>query len=307
MSTYTAPTTRASGALITASIWNTDLVENIKFFREVTNDRMTIDSNGRVMLGQLVATAQSADSECLLDLGAGQNAGFYRKFLYHHNSNSKAGFGTASNEARMFWSSDSDMRIGTVSTSDGSTFAELLQIKSTGAFGIAVTPAFKFHVAAANNITIGFDASTVVSGALTLNAVNNANSANVALDFRSAGTYFSGGIDTTSASSNAVLDQSNSHRLLRSTSSRRYKRDIEAYNRGLADLLALRPVSFRGTSECDGDKLFAGLIAEEVHEAGLSEFVSYDNLDQPDALHYGNMIALIIKAVQELKAQFDAA
>jgi hypothetical protein len=34
MATYTAPTTRASGDLITASIWNTDLVENIKYFKD---------------------------------------------------------------------------------------------------------------------------------------------------------------------------------------------------------------------------------------------------------------------------------
>ena len=34
MATWTAPTTRASGALITASIWNTDLVENLKYLKD---------------------------------------------------------------------------------------------------------------------------------------------------------------------------------------------------------------------------------------------------------------------------------
>jgi len=34
MATYTAPTTRSSGVLITASIWNTDLVENIKYLKD---------------------------------------------------------------------------------------------------------------------------------------------------------------------------------------------------------------------------------------------------------------------------------
>lgn len=33
---YTTPTTRSSGDLITASIWNTDLVENIKALREAS-------------------------------------------------------------------------------------------------------------------------------------------------------------------------------------------------------------------------------------------------------------------------------
>lgn len=34
MPTYTAPTTRASGFLVTASVWNTDIVENIKYFKD---------------------------------------------------------------------------------------------------------------------------------------------------------------------------------------------------------------------------------------------------------------------------------
>jgi|APGre2960657404_1045060.scaffolds.fasta_scaffold09471_7 hypothetical protein len=34
MAVYTAPTTRSTGALISASIWNTDLVENIKYLKD---------------------------------------------------------------------------------------------------------------------------------------------------------------------------------------------------------------------------------------------------------------------------------
>lgn len=34
MATYTAPTTRASGYLVTAANWNTDIVENIKYFKD---------------------------------------------------------------------------------------------------------------------------------------------------------------------------------------------------------------------------------------------------------------------------------
>lgn len=36
MSSYTIPTTQTSGALITASVWNTDLVENIKYLKDAT-------------------------------------------------------------------------------------------------------------------------------------------------------------------------------------------------------------------------------------------------------------------------------
>jgi hypothetical protein len=44
------------------------------------------------------------------------------------------------------------------------------------------------------------------------------------------------------------------------------------------------------------------LVAEEVHEAGLTEFVIYAEDKTPDALHYGNMVSLCIKAIQEQQA-----
>ena len=53
--------------------------------------------------------------------------------------------------------------------------------------------------------------------------------------------------------------------------------------------------------------IFGGLIAEEVHDAGLTEFVQYNDDDEPDALAYGNMVSLCIKAIQELKAELDSA
>ena len=55
--------------------------------------------------------------------------------------------------------------------------------------------------------------------------------------------------------------------LVRSTSSRRYKNTINDATHGLTELLALRPVTYKGNS--DGDTIFGGLIAEEVHDACL--------------------------------------
>jgi hypothetical protein len=87
----------------------------------------------------------------------------------------------------------------------------------------------------------------------------------------------------------------------RSTSSLRYKSDVVNATHGLADVLKLRSVTYKGKN--DGDTVFGGLIAEEVHDAGLTEFVAYDKEGRPDALHYGNMVALLVKAVQELTAR----
>jgi len=107
---------------------------------------------------------------------------------------------------------------------------------------------------------------------------------------------------TTGSAANMFVDSNGG--LLRSTSSLRYKSEVTDATHGLADVLKLRSVTYKGKN--DGDKVFGGLIAEEVHDAGLTEFVAYDKEGRPDALHYGNMVALAFKAIQELKAENDA-
>ena len=106
---------------------------------------------------------------------------------------------------------------------------------------------------------------------------------------------------TSGSGANVYVDSSGI--LWRSTSSLKYKTDVETATHGLTDLLKLRPVTYKGTN--DGDKIFGGLIAEEVHEAGLTEFVEYADDGTPDALAYGNMISLAVKSIQELKAIID--
>jgi hypothetical protein len=92
----------------------------------------------------------------------------------------------------------------------------------------------------------------------------------------------------------------------RSTSSLKYKRDVQDATHGLTELMALRPVTYKGKAQSDGDTVYGGLIAEEVHDAGLTEFVQYAEDGSPDALAYANMVSLCIKAIQELKAEVDS-
>ena len=107
---------------------------------------------------------------------------------------------------------------------------------------------------------------------------------------------------TTASAANVFVDSSGF--LYRSTSSLRYKTNVANATHGLADVLKLRSVIYKGKN--DSDTVFGGLIAEEVHDAGLTEFVAYDKEGRPDALHYGNMVALLVKAVQELSAKVTA-
>jgi hypothetical protein len=107
--------------------------------------------------------------------------------------------------------------------------------------------------------------------------------------------------NTTSGGANVRVQSSGL--LQRDTSSRRYKNSITDAVHGLADLKKLRSVTFKGNN--DGDTIFGGLIAEEVHDAGLTEFVDYNDNNQPEALCYGNMVSLCIKAIQELAVEVE--
>jgi hypothetical protein len=95
--------------------------------------------------------------------------------------------------------------------------------------------------------------------------------------------------------------------LYRATSSIKYKRNVQSATHGLAEVLQLRPVTYQGKNEnIDKDVVFGGLIAEEVHATGLTEFVQYAEDGSPDALAYGNMVALAFKAIQEQQALITA-
>lgn len=93
--------------------------------------------------------------------------------------------------------------------------------------------------------------------------------------------------------------------LLRSTSSLKYKTDVRDYDKGLNEVMQLQPKYYKGKND-ESETQFAGLIAENVHDLGLTEFVQYADDGSPDALSYSHMIALLTKSIQELKAEVDS-
>ena len=119
-------------------------------------------------------------------------------------------------------------------------------------------------------------------------------------------TIVSVGIYNQTSGSASNLGVASNGIIYRSTSSLKYKRDVQNATHGLNEVMQLRPVTYKGKSENDGETVFGGLIAEEVHAAGLTEFVQYADDGTPDALAYGNMVALCFKAIQELNAKVEA-
>jgi len=159
---------------------------------------------------------------------------------------------------------------------------------------------------------------TTSSGRLTVrsagstsgtNAVAMLNSSGTGLFYiRGDGAFNTGGaaqspyFNTSATAANLVVNSSGF--LERSTSSARYKENIRDYDQSIS-IDALRPVFFNSKKEGDS-KTYAGLIAEEVHDAGFTEFVEYNDDGEPDAVFYANMVALCIKEIQELKAEVAA-
>jgi hypothetical protein len=147
-------------------------------------------------------------------------------------------------------------------------------------------------------------AKSASSDGTTSSYVAKNSSGTVLLDIISSG-YFKTGVAGNSPYNNASGSGANmvvgsDGALFRSTSSLKYKTDVQDATFGIAEVLKLRAVTYKGKGLFDGDKVFAGLIAEEVHDSGLTQFVQYADDGSPDALSYGNMVSLCIKAIQEL-------
>jgi hypothetical protein len=92
--------------------------------------------------------------------------------------------------------------------------------------------------------------------------------------------------------------------LNRSVSSIKYKKNVKSYTKGLAEVMQMKPVTYNSINENE-THTYAGLIAEDIHDLGLTEFVQYAEDGTPDALAYQNMVSLLVKAIQEQQAQIE--
>ena len=142
-------------------------------------------------------------------------------------------------------------------------------------------------------------------GGFQFRRVTGSGTSDLSMEIGTDGALNVQGVYDQTTGSGANVNVASDGQLRRSTSSLRYKNTINDATHGLTELLTLRPVTYKGND--DGDTIFGGLIAEEVHDAGLTEFVTYNDDGEPDALAYGNMVSLCIKAIQELKAELDSA
>ena len=170
---------------------------------------------------------------------------------------------------------------------------ERMRIRSTGEVGI--------NTGGVTNQTLRVKGFSNTSSTYPLSIVNSID--NDLLYVRSDG-YLNVGTAGSSPYNNTYGNAANAYlsadgSLGRSTSSLKYKENVTDYSKGLNEVMQLRPVSYTSKNEKEKGLTFAGLIAEEVYDLGLTEFVQYAEDGTPDALSYQNMVALLTKAIQE--------
>ena len=175
------------------------------------------------------------------------------------------------------------------------TFTQAMTLDESGnlAIGVAATGTRRLELKSAGTNNISF-------------AAHFRDSADTLLFHVRSDGYFNTGQGTLSPYSNTTASAANmfvdsSGFVYRSTSSLKYKTDVKDSIHGLADVLKLRSVTYK--SKNGDDTVFGGLIAEEVHAAGLTEFVAYAPDKTPDSINYGNMVALLVSAIKELTAR----
>jgi len=196
---------------------------------------------------------------------------------------------TAADQVFFIGATDSASPDLVISNAAGS---QVVRVDNSGNVGVGVTPTGdrRLEIKSAGTSNTSF-------------AAHLRDSADTLLFYIRSDGYFNTGQgalspynNTSASAANVYIDSSGF--LYRSTSSLKYKTDVKDSIHGLADVLKLRSVTYK--SKNGDDTVFGGLIAEEVHAAGLTEFVAYAPDKTPDSINYGNMVALLASAIQEL-------
>lgn len=144
---------------------------------------------------------------------------------------------------------------------------------------------------------------TVSSGATISGSVTVGG--NLSTDGSLTRTALAGGGSTTATINNAG-------QFIRTTSSARYKQDVESINVPLSTVLQMEPRKFRLIEEVESDpdaRYYGGFIAEELDALGLDTFVGYQKLEdgtvRPESVYYAELTAVLVSAIKELNARIE--
>ncbi len=183
----------------------------------------------------------------------------------------------------------------------------------------------------ASNITSGTISADRISGG-AIDGVGNITSGGVIYAVGNLGAggnlgltgsiFMSGSIDCGGSITRTALSGggttgasfTNSGSLVRTTSSARYKTDIQPLELELSDLYSVEPKTFKRIEEVEEDsetaRIYPGFIAEELAGTSLDKFVFYSEDEQgnprPEGIHYPELTAALLLAIKDLNARLTA-
>lgn len=305
------------------------------------SERMRITSTGNVGIGTASPISKlTVNGGVMLSAGAGASGSYF--FPYYISETNFNAIGSASNGSMTFFSGVSgsaermridpsgNVGIGTSSPAaplhvvgnafvqGGNVYADnLITYNGSSSLGlVAGNAAITFQTNSLERMRIAADGRVAVNSSL-LGAAFTVKS------FSDAYQY--GGVGIVS-SDDAIWNilQASTHDLYFgwnyedkalvsvvdgtwvSISDRRKKKDVSDCQYGLAEVLKLRPVKYLMLEEEEGAKKHLGFIAQEVNEVVVEAVNEFKNEDQMLGLNYSSLIPVLVRAIQELKAEVDA-
>lgn len=124
------------------------------------------------------------------------------------------------------------------------------------------------------------------------------------IDIDTNGYFFLNYMPTTANGANCNISTGEGNKFYVSTSALKYKQDIRDIES--IDINLFRPVRYK--SRCEGDdqtKDFFGFVADEVHDAGVTELISYGADGEVNGFQYDRLTVVLVKTIQEQQAIID--
>lgn len=198
------------------------------------------------------------------------------------------------------------MHYGSTPDGSGATYPKA-QVTSSSAT-IAGSTSQSMSAGAGGNTIVG---QTTVTDAMTFSGTIFANG-NIDGGVNCEIYAYRGATNTTTGNAANAWLNSTTGRLARSTSSLRYKLDVQPESIPLTSILALEPKSFYDKREYNENpetaKRILGLIAEEVAEIPVLKdlLVNYDGEGRPDAISYPTIAVAMLPLLKDLHQRIEA-
>jgi hypothetical protein len=146
---------------------------------------------------------------------------------------------------------------------------------------------------------------TGTNGSLLFGRDANTGTFTESARFDSSGYFKCIGLWNLTSASAANLFVDNTGQVFRSTSARKYKHDIRDLEN--IDINLLRPIRYKSKCEMDDQTIdHFGIVADEAHDAGITELVNYGADGEVEGFQYERLTVVLLKAMQTLKADLDA-